>query len=97
MRDFIWIEEYQKAFDDLKQYLSSPPLMTKPNIDDELLMYLATTPEAVSSVLVREECRVQKSIYYLSRMLCGAETKYPQIEKVVFTIIITIQRLRPYF
>ena len=83
------MEEYQKAFDDLKRYLSSLSLLTKPNTNDELLMYLAVTPKAVSSVLVREENKVEKLIYYISRMLCGVEIRYLRIEKVVFTIIMT--------
>ena len=63
MKDFTWMEEYQKAFDDLKQYLGSPPLLTKPNINDELSMYLVTTPEAISSILVQEENKMQNPIY----------------------------------
>ena len=66
MKDFTWTEEYQKTFDDLKQYLSSPPLLTKPSTGEELFMYLATTSEAVSLVLVREKNKVQRSIYHMS-------------------------------
>ena len=65
----------------------------KSNTDDELLMYLAVTPEAVSSVLVREENEVQKLIYYTSRVLCGAKVRYPQIKKMVFMIITMTRRL----
>ena len=58
MKDFTWMEECQKAFNNLKQYLSSPPLLMKPSTDDELLMYVATNPQAVSLVLVQEKDKV---------------------------------------
>ena len=60
-------------------------------------MYLVTTSEAVSSMLVREENKMQKSICYINRVLHGAEIRYSWIEKIVFIIITTIRPLRPYF
>ena len=96
MKDFTWTEECQKVFEDLKLYLSSPPLLIKPNTGKELLMYLTTTFEATSSMLVQEEDKVQKSIYYISQILHGAETRYFWIEKIIFTIVMTIRWLCPY-
>ena len=97
MKDFTWMEEYQKFFNELKQYLNSPPLLTKHNTSDELLMYVATTSKTISSILVSEEGKTQKPIYYISRMLCDAKTRYSRIEKVVLIIITTICQLQPYF
>ena len=48
----------------------------------ELYLYLAVTPYAVSSALIREEGRVQKPVYYTSRALRGVEGQYPLIEKL---------------
>ena len=64
---------------------------------EELYLYLAVTPHAVSSALVREEGRVQKSVYYTSRALRGVEGRYPQIEKLAFALIIASRKLRHYF
>ncbi|XP_052484280.1 uncharacterized protein LOC105786759 [Gossypium raimondii] len=36
----IWDEECQKAFDKLKQYLSNPPVLSPPNLDRPLILYL---------------------------------------------------------
>ena len=58
---------------------------------------MAVTPHAVISALVREEGRVQKLVYYTSRALRGAEGRYPQIEKLAFTLITTSRKLRHYF
>ena len=66
-------------------------------LGEELYLYLAVTPHAVSSALIREEGRVQKPVYYTSRALRGAEARYPQIEKLAFALIITSRKLRHYF
>jgi hypothetical protein len=40
---------------------------------------------------------MHKSVYFTSRALHGAEERYPQIEKLVFALIVSARRLRPYF
>ncbi|XP_077228402.1 uncharacterized protein LOC143861359 [Tasmannia lanceolata] len=71
-----WTEECQTAFEELKQYLSSPPLLTKPEPGEELFLYLSISSTALAAVLVREEHRQQKPIYYVSKFLHDAEIKY---------------------
>ena len=66
---FEWTNECQKAFQDLKTYLATTPLLSPSVIGKELYLYLAVTPHAVSSALIREEGRVQKPMYYTSRAL----------------------------
>ena len=53
-------------------------------VGEELFLYLAVTPHAVSSALIREEAKMQKPVYYTSRALRGAEGRYPLIEKLAF-------------
>ena len=52
---FEWLEECEVAFQELKKYLASPPLLSMPTPREELFLYLAVSPSAVSSALVREE------------------------------------------
>ena len=66
-------------------------------LGEELYLYLAVTPHAVSSALIREEGRMQKPVYYTNRALRGAEGRYPQIEKLAFALITTSRKLRHYF
>ena len=51
-KDFSWSDEYRQSFEDLKRYLISPPLLTKPKVGEILYLYLTTLTEVVSSVLV---------------------------------------------
>ncbi|KAJ9566427.1 hypothetical protein OSB04_002393 [Centaurea solstitialis] len=59
----VWIEAHEKALQDLKQYMSSPPLLTKPIIGESLQLYLDVSNNAMSAVLVREQDRQQSPIY----------------------------------
>ncbi|KAL0420565.1 UNVERIFIED_CONTAM: hypothetical protein Slati_3079400 [Sesamum latifolium] len=52
---------------------------------------------AVSSVLIREEGGKQLPIYYVSKVLNGAEGRYTPIEKMALAFVVTARRLHPYF
>ena len=67
------MDECQKAFQDLKMYLAAAPLLSPSVMGEELFLYLAVTPHVVSSTLIREEEKIQKSVYYTSKALRGAE------------------------
>ena len=94
---FECMDECQKAFQDLKTYLITTPLLSLSVLGEELYLYLAVTPHALSSTLIREEGRVQKLVYYTSRALRGAEGRYLLIEKLAFALITTSRKLRHYF
>ena len=85
------------AFDNLKAYLSSPPLLSPSKPGEELYLYLAVSQAAVSATLVREEDGSQRPVYFTSRALRGAEEKYPQMEKLAFALITAARKLKPYF
>ena len=55
IKKFKWTKECDKAFAQLKACLTQPPLLPKPKTGESLLLYLAVSPTAVSSVLIREE------------------------------------------
>jgi hypothetical protein len=96
-KTFVWSNECEEAFGQLKEYLANPPLLSSPEEGEILYLYLAVSASTVSSVLVREEFGLQKPIYFTTRALHGAEGRYPQIEKLAFALITSAQRLRPYF
>uniref|UniRef100_A0A2N9HHE1 Uncharacterized protein n=1 Tax=Fagus sylvatica TaxID=28930 RepID=A0A2N9HHE1_FAGSY len=94
---FQWTEECQHAFEELKVYLSSPPLLSPSKTGEELYLYLAVSSSAVSSALIREEERVQKPVYYTSRALKGAEERYSNMEKLAFALLIRIKETQAIF
>ena len=96
-RSFKWTNECQTAFNNLKTYLSSPPLFSPSKPGEELYLYLVVSQTAISAALVREEDESQRPIYFTSRALRGAEERYPQMEKLALALITAAQKLKPYF
>ncbi|SPT18421.1 unnamed protein product [Triticum aestivum] len=58
---FEWTPEADAAFQDLKRYLTSPPVMVAPRPLEALVLYLAAMPHSASAALaaVREERQVK--------------------------------------
>ena len=81
----------------MKTYLVTAPLLSPSVLGEELFLYLVVTPHVVSSALIIEEGKVQRPVYYTSRALRGVEGRYPLIEKLAFTLIMTSRKLRHYF
>ncbi|KAL8091611.1 hypothetical protein AgCh_034024 [Apium graveolens] len=97
IKDFVWNEENQKAFEELKKYMAQAPLLAKPSLNEVLFLYLAVSESALSAVLVKEELKVQKPVYYVSKILHGAELNYSTIEKFALPLVMASRKLRPYF
>ena len=85
------------AFEELKQYFSSLPILSRLEKDEVLYAYLAITDYAVSLVLVRNENGIQRLVYYVSKSLWEAKIRYLPLEKVVLAIVHTTMRLSHYF
>ena len=47
--------------------------------------------------MIMEEKKVQKPVYYASRVLRGAEERYPPMEKLAFALVTAAHKLKPYF
>lgn len=81
---------------ELKVYLTTPPLLSKPWDGETLLLYLTVSEHAVSTVLVHEEENKQLPVYYVSKLLHDAETRYCHLEKLALALVVAARKLRPY-
>ncbi len=100
---FQWNEEADRAFEDLKRTISTPPILVAPKEKEPLLLYIAATPQVISTVLVveREEegklHGVQRPVYFISEVLSPSKQQYPQYQKLAYGVITTTRKLRHYF
>ena len=75
-KGFEWIEECAMAYQQLKEYLSRPPIMSSPKVDEVLFAYLAIASYSISFVLTRVDSGIQRLVYYVSKSLNKAEVRY---------------------
>ena len=87
----------------VKQLLTKAPILVPPTKEESLLLYIAATTQVVSAALVveREEeghaLKVQRPVYFISEVLSDSKTHYSQIQKLLYTILITKRKLHHYF
>ncbi|GJT57705.1 reverse transcriptase domain-containing protein [Tanacetum coccineum] len=96
-KDFTWTKEVDKAFEDLKIYIEKLPTLVAPKAGENLIVYLAASKECISAVLMAERGNDQRPVYFVSRVLQGAELNYLIMEKVVLALIHAARRLKIYF
>ena len=65
--------------------------------DEVLFAYIAVAPYAVSLVLIRVDCGVQWSVYYVSKSLHKAEVRYLPLEKAILVVVLGTRKLPHYF
>ena len=96
-KGFEWTEECATAFQQLKDYLARPPIMSTPEPDEVLFAYIVVAPYAVSLVLIRVDCGVQRLVYYVSKSLHEAKVRYLPLEKAILTVVLGTRKLPHYF
>ena len=79
------------------EHLAPTPVLCKPVTGVPLRLYFTVTERAISSVLVQEQDQSQKPIYFVSKALQGAETRYQAVEKAALAVVFSARRLRHYF
>ncbi|XP_043811052.1 uncharacterized protein LOC122723320 [Manihot esculenta] len=94
--NFEWTEDCREAFKELKSYLSLPHVLSSPMEGEELLIYLSASEQAISAVLVRVKGRVQKPVFYISKVLKDAEIRYLNIEKIAYALLLAVRKFRVY-
>ena len=65
-KGFQWDEECDKAFRDLKEYLTRAPMLTAPDFGEDLFIYLSVFDYVISVVLLRDR-GIQQPVYYITK------------------------------
>jgi hypothetical protein len=94
--EFTWGAEQQRAFDDIKKYLSSPPVMKAPMAGIPFRLYIAAEDSMIRVVLTQVTNGKEHVITYLSRRLIDAETRYSFIKKLCLSLFYACSKLRHY-
>ena len=85
------------AFQELKRYLSHPPIMYSLVVDKVLFSCIAVALYAISLVLIRVDSGIQRPVYYVSKSLNEAEVRYLPLEKAILAVVHATRKLPYYF
>ena len=96
-KGFEWSEDCTLAFQQLKEYLSRPPIMSRPDTDKVLSTYIAVAPHAVSLVLIRIDDGIQQLVCYVSKSLHEVDVRYLPLEKAILAVVHAMRKVPYYF
>jgi hypothetical protein len=93
----------------IKKFLTTPPVLKPPRRAtsgqpvEDLLLYISCTTHVVSTALVVERAEelhvyiVQHPVYFISEVLGPSKIRYPQVQKLLYAVLLTTRKLRHYF
>jgi hypothetical protein len=92
--EFRWGAEQRRAFEEIKEYFSRPPVLVPPRQDRPFYIYLSVGDTSIASVVVQLYDGKERVVFYLSRRLLDAETRYSDMEKLCLCLFFTCTKLR---
>jgi hypothetical protein len=85
--EFLWRAEQQVVFEEIKEYLSTPPVLMAPQSGVPFWLSVAAKNDVIKSILIQEDEGKEHIITYVSWRLLDAETRYQFIENLCFLLI----------
>ncbi|KAL6321720.1 hypothetical protein AAG906_031232 [Vitis piasezkii] len=87
----------QRAFERIREYLLSLPVLVPPTPGRPLLLYLSVSNIALGCMLAQlDDSGKERAIYYLSKRMLDYETRYVMIEHFCLALFWATRRLRHY-
>ncbi|GKB95740.1 reverse transcriptase domain-containing protein, partial [Tanacetum coccineum] len=82
-----WTDEADKAFKEMKKFIQALPTLTAPRAGETLTMYLTASKESINATLFAKGSKEKIPIYFISRVLQGAELNYLALEKLILALV----------
>jgi len=86
-KSFVWTEETQHSFDQLKLTLTSPPILAMPSDTGEFILDVDTAYGSIGAVLSQIQDGSERVIAYASRKLDCREMNYCATHKELLAVV----------
>jgi hypothetical protein len=93
---FIWDQERQSAFDDLRRALVQAPVLVRPNFQEPFCLDVDWSTRGVGAILSQKEGRFEKVIAYASKALTEVQRRFHPMEGECYALIWGILHFRQY-
>jgi ribonuclease HI len=93
---FVWGDEQQKAFDEIKEYMKEPPVLVPPQLNKPFKLYVAADTQTIGSALIQEFEGKERVVAYLSQKLLDPETRYSAAEKLCLCVYYSCTKFQHY-
>ncbi|GJU32864.1 reverse transcriptase domain-containing protein [Tanacetum coccineum] len=96
-KNIQWTQEAAATLQEMKKFVETLLTLTTPIHGEVLMMYLVVSTESINAALFARREKGQVPIYFVSRVLEGAELNYPTLEKLILALVHAARSLRRYF
>jgi hypothetical protein len=93
---FVWGDEQQKAFNEIKEYLKEPPVLVPPQLNKPFKLYVVADAQTIGSAVIQDFEGIERVVAYLSRKLLDPETRYSAAEKLCLCVYYSCTKFRHY-
>nr|AAX96704.1 retrotransposon protein, putative, Ty3-gypsy sub-class [Oryza sativa Japonica Group]ABA92965.1 retrotransposon protein, putative, Ty3-gypsy subclass [Oryza sativa Japonica Group] len=91
-KKFVWSEQCQESFEQLKEKLTSAPILVLPNIRKDFVIYCDASRQGLGGVLMQDG----KVVAYASRQLRPHEENYPTHDLELAAVVHALKIWRHY-
>jgi hypothetical protein len=83
---FVWGDEQQNAFNEIKEYMKEPPVLVPPQLNKPFKLYVVADTPTIGSALIQDFEGIERVVAYLRRKFLDPETRYSTAEKLCLCV-----------
>ncbi|XP_059311714.1 uncharacterized protein LOC132063262 [Lycium ferocissimum] len=93
---FVFDDKFRKAFDELKERLTTAPVIVTPDWSLPFELMCDASGFAIGAVLGQRHNKIMHPIYYVSRTLNAAQMNYTVTEQELLAMVYAFEKFRSY-